>query len=138
MGACSSSLQSLKDKKAYYSLTPLSLITRGLEGEGLSHRALLSALTVMAVSFTILAVPILCIAAGLPGSNGQFDARSLTKGMGKGMLDVNGDSENEPLNDTVATQWAATIFAGSLALIAIIVVLMVVSMFRRQSKEGGK
>jgi ABC-type Fe3+ transport system permease subunit len=127
-----------ENKKAYYLRTPLGLLTRGLEGEGLRYRASLLALAVVTVSFVVLSVPILCNVVASPIDHGQFDAGSLAKGQAKSALDVDGDSDSAALNDTALAQWAATIIAGSLALIALVVALMVVAMFRRQSKEGGR
>jgi len=128
----------LKNKKAYYLPTLLKLFTRGLEGEGLRYRALLLTFVAITISFVVLAAPIMCNMFDSSKTTARYDTGPLTKSLAKTALDVGGDSDGEPLNSTAVDQWAATIIAGSLALIALIVVVMVVAMFRRQSKEGGK
>ena len=103
----------------------------------MKSRGLLLGVAMLAISLMILAAPFLC--------NGPISGTGLQNGHLAGIFRAADDGRSAIIttvtfssNDTALAQWGGTIIAGSLALIALIVILLVVAMFRRQSKEGGK
>lgn len=106
----------------------------GLGGIRLGLRGTLFAIAGLLIASMLLGAPL--VAQMIPSGLGE-PAKNGAEAVGSaGTFAVAAAATGS--NSTDLANWGGTVLAGTLFLLALVIVLVVIAMFRRNAKEGGK